>query len=538
MAAVGYSSAHLLLLSLFLQQCHSDKRDQDGKPNNPTRRPNARPSCTHVDMDRVYGEGGTCSLCKRIPSIGFLYSCQCDIDAQTTGLNTTTSAKWTDTRELSKYATIRDTFRSNRKRLQKQYPKESDRSASAEQLLEQMSRLGYNETVLKAAAGGHYSTDQLRILIEQKLQVKHSIKATIREYESLRSKNRPSPAPLGEKLPPFADSLPPTVSSETAVESKPTFATRSVEQHSRDIPAQKPQRSVSRACESCAFDVCHTCRPLSRDRSYTSFRTIMNGELRLTGKHVARYMPVHNIHTVRNLGIRPSPSPMVANIGVAISDPETLESDIDDFESHSSSSSSDYAQFAPRHGTHLSLQQALSCNIGTTGDAAEDEATEPGSPRGTIPLGGHSMNNKPSSFGFRESLARDLHNLILRAWSQSHFTGRDLATGLDRNTLERLVALYRTKRGQMFDLDLWRALAECLLEEAASTPLPPEDNEAEEIEIEHLQQNSYNRPGGTARLQVNQVCKVVGLPNLSDAGMKSMDENALMEEPSSQASLR
>jgi CRISPR/Cas system-associated protein Cas10 (large subunit of type III CRISPR-Cas system) len=40
------------------------------------------PTCTHLSMDCVYGQQQRCHVCGRPPSIGFLYECRQDCDAQ------------------------------------------------------------------------------------------------------------------------------------------------------------------------------------------------------------------------------------------------------------------------------------------------------------------------------------------------------------------------------------------------------------------------------------------------------------------------
>ena len=40
------------------------------------------PNCTHVDMDRIYGQHQQCFVCGREPSIGFLYECRQDCSSR------------------------------------------------------------------------------------------------------------------------------------------------------------------------------------------------------------------------------------------------------------------------------------------------------------------------------------------------------------------------------------------------------------------------------------------------------------------------
>lgn len=66
----------------------------------------------------------------------------------------------------------------------------------------------------------------------------------------------------------------------------------------------------------CQFKCCHTCRPSLLDRSYLSLNAIANDDLPYTaitgfGFNLQKFRPVGDVEIVKNLGLRPSPVPVV-----------------------------------------------------------------------------------------------------------------------------------------------------------------------------------------------------------------------------------
>ena len=81
-----------------------------------------------------------------------------------------------------------------------------------------------------------------------------------------------------------------------------------------------------------------------------------------------------------------------------------------------------------------------------------------------------------STNGFRESLIRDMQDMLVRAYKAADAspTASDPRTGLSKDICRKLLALYAKKHGQIFDMALWDALNEACLKEACNTPLPPD----------------------------------------------------------------
>lgn len=125
-------------------------------------------------------------------------------------------------------------------------------------------------------------------------------------------------------------------------------------------------------------------------------------------------------------------------------------------------------------------------------DGPSDHTSVSDEPAQTIILADDPvMSQKASTAGFRESLVKDLRDMIIQAHKQAAASpdGRDFQTGLDKATLDRLVALYRKRHGQVFDQPLWSSMTDALLQEAANKPLPL----ADASELEYLRNaRSFN----------------------------------------------
>lgn len=106
------------------------------------------PNCTHVDMDRVFGRDQTCHVCGREPSIGFLYECKQDSEAQS--LHNALEEEDSDPMEIVK----------SDMRLQLEWA-------------------GLSESVIRAAEQGHYTSAQLELLKAQKQELRQVISDTL-----------------------------------------------------------------------------------------------------------------------------------------------------------------------------------------------------------------------------------------------------------------------------------------------------------------------------------------------------------------------
>lgn len=101
------------------------------------------PACTHIEMDRIYGSHITCYVCKRSPSLGFLYQCRQDCDLDTVP---------------DVVLTRHDSMEPTKSELRKE-----------------LEAIGLSESVTLTAEAGHYSPEQLNKLKELKLELRQKI---------------------------------------------------------------------------------------------------------------------------------------------------------------------------------------------------------------------------------------------------------------------------------------------------------------------------------------------------------------------------
>jgi hypothetical protein len=107
------------------------------------------PNCTHLNMDRVYGDH-VCAFCGRSPSVGFLYECKQDCDAQP----------------------LRDLI------MESSYDENHIQAVKSDMRL-QLEGLGLSESVILTAEHGDYTTVQLEKLKTQKKDLRQIISDTL-----------------------------------------------------------------------------------------------------------------------------------------------------------------------------------------------------------------------------------------------------------------------------------------------------------------------------------------------------------------------
>ncbi|CAI6302803.1 unnamed protein product [Periconia digitata] len=133
---------------------HVPKEKKAHKRKKRSKRSRAIFSCTHVTMERISaGSHAHCSLCGRVPSIGFLYECRQDWDFG------------------SPYQGIHP-----EKTLEEVGPKSKTR--------QELERIGLSESIIIAAECGQYTDAQLNHLKKLKLSLNESVSSISQAYGS------------------------------------------------------------------------------------------------------------------------------------------------------------------------------------------------------------------------------------------------------------------------------------------------------------------------------------------------------------------
>jgi hypothetical protein len=219
------------------------------------------PNCTHVDMDRIYGQHQQCFVCGREPSIGFLYECRQDCSASTRSFQ-----------ELCLQG------------------EGGHVSCSKSPLRTELEAAGLSESVIQSAEQGHYTSAQLKVLKAQKLDLRQTIEDSIQGTQ------------INDVVARLAALSSPSSTNDGTASSK-----------SKDTvtaPALQGSESLVDASQSspCNFRACHTCRPYYRDRVFISFEAVASAEFAPISKDEAQYLPTKSANTIRYLkGAQPSP---------------------------------------------------------------------------------------------------------------------------------------------------------------------------------------------------------------------------------------
>jgi hypothetical protein len=235
------------------------------------------PNCTHVDMDRVFGRELGCYVCGLSPSIGFLYECRQDGDAES---------------------------------LHGLIPQDADRTEPVKsKLRKELESIGLSESIIVTAESGHYTRAQLNKLKELKLELRQTITDTQQASQTNEAMSRlaaMAKAPSNNDGT-FSSMPTPTESvSDLQKYTRPAKRRRLAEnpgEHIADSPQKPP---------GCAFRACHTCRPYYRDRLYISFQAVLNAEFPpMTHEDIAE-LPTKSAKIMRTIGntVQPLPSSM------------------------------------------------------------------------------------------------------------------------------------------------------------------------------------------------------------------------------------
>ena len=233
------------------------------------------PNCTHLDMDRVFGQEQHCGVCGRSPSIGFLYECRQDCEPR---LLRTLLARDQDSIEPVKSA-----------------------------LRQELEKIGLGESIIITAESGHYTDKQLNKLKGLKLELQQVILDTQQAAQASDVVSRLTAAMA--KAPYSTDGAFNSMPDMNAVSS---FWCIEVSKQTTNQP-QKPM--------GCNVRACHTCRPYYRERMYISFQAVLNAEFPPITREDMEELPIKSAHIMRTIGTRAQPLPSSTTLGTS---PSTL----------------------------------------------------------------------------------------------------------------------------------------------------------------------------------------------------------------------
>lgn len=239
-------------------------------------------------MDRVYGENN-CSVCRKIPSLGFLYTCKQDYQPR---------SQEPLTEVVDEYA-----------------PDESD-------YFDVMARLAtslrMSPSVISQIRRGHYSFDQVDTLIKQKEHVISVIKQAQTPAQLATPPASPICGNAGTSVTATVSATPPLPrSSRDRLPGTPAGTPANTSAESTNSTPKKSQRKSAAKRSKCRFQACHGCRPFFVDRLHTlSFEAVFNNEVPAITEQDITQLPFRDPSVVRNLGLREPPQPALRTMGL------------------------------------------------------------------------------------------------------------------------------------------------------------------------------------------------------------------------------
>lgn len=234
-------------------------------------------------MNRVYGDV-YCSMCCRKPEVGWVYACQQD-------------------RLPGQYDPVPDVDVSP-----VTVPDESDYFDAGARVAEY---LQMSPSVIKGIRASDYDIDQVDKLIKQREKVIR----TINEQEA-RLKENSAPETVISSTHSIITSVGSTNqagnSRNSAILPMSPAGTPANTPHASNAttPVKPENQPSSRVRYNCTFQVCHACRPFFQDRMYSSFESILGGEVPRATITEWSSLPVANSHIISNIGQRAVPRPL------------------------------------------------------------------------------------------------------------------------------------------------------------------------------------------------------------------------------------
>lgn len=225
--------------------------------------------------------------------------------------------------------------------------------------------------------------------------------------------------------------------------------------------------------QECAFKVCHTCRPFYRDRSFVSFGQVFSNEILPPSEWMPSTMPCVNRAVVCTLGLG---KPW-------------------DFSATSSEASEASGSVVEDEQTR---KTAFSSKV-----YSRERLLDLGKQWQKSYVGPLFTNDRSASHGFRDSLQKSLHNMMVSS-GEELFASRQLNTNGNAS-----ISKSSNESADSFDLELWKFLSEKLLRQAASIELPGNDSHDLELVDIDTKDHMTKVVGLTEESAENHACDVI-----------------------------
>ena len=237
----------------------------------------SRPTCTHISMVKVYFDRATplrCYQCGRVPSAGFIYSCEQD-----------RMHSYRQIALLSQGISPHNSISGKKNNSKRLSGKDKCRVSSESPPLDPSI---LSPAIQTGVHNGFYTDEQIEKLVQQKFNLYTVFAQMLAESDDPKAKSGNN--------------------GKTSTQKSAQLDEDNCK--NKDRPKSTRKASASKSIAPCEYKVCHTCRPNSREKSFMSFEAVFNGDIPPIGQWCARTMPVMPSHVVRNLGLRaPSETP-------------------------------------------------------------------------------------------------------------------------------------------------------------------------------------------------------------------------------------
>ena len=342
---------------------------------------------------------------------------------------------------------------------------------------------GFNHSIVTAAESGHYTREQLNFLKMQKAHVTNTIALILdRQQPKNATDEGPSTPPL-RRQPKLSD----VDGKQKKRDQAQPYVGNGVEKeeylaNDPPHPSSRALRAIPEACEPyqgsaredrgkgrtrpcssnkstqpCNFKCCHTCRQLSRDRSFMSFEEALSDKAPPDAFWQPEKMPIANTRVVRNLGLRNYPMEFSNSSasGLSISRERTGSS-------------------VSNEGYPLARQASLP-EVAYRSSMSDDAET-------AIKMADGSSPKEPRHFHTPRSTEGNAPQPIRRRSQEETAEETSERLSVDEK-IDVLNTLFKQSGGR--NLKLWKVMSDYLLKRAASTELPGGDDSVPTNEHTH-----------------------------------------------------
>lgn len=354
-------------------------------------------------MDRLYGSF-RCNVCHRASELGWIYTCIQDDEADT--------IEAIESRKEEKAQGSSNPLEGVHHDLQ-------HRGKDSSMLTTRL-----NPWIERAVAEGHYTDEQIAILLSQKQKVFDTASAAIKIFEQSQNEIYSPREPTATSTP--LDTRPHLPFPVVHESHESSSTDHSIHNGSFECPRLQ-------MFPHCKFRACQLCRPTYRDRTWQCFDEVFEKPMPIRTQDLEdENRPMTNLSVMRNIGLRKPPRlpprPPLRN-------------------------------FDSRAVYEFGEDGTIAFNSKSSYPAASDTVVQSSDVA--------DATVEPESRGFRESMKRAFKGMLAVRQTSTRSEGRT------RRTRESTTS---DEDAAEFDMGMWQEMNDELLNDASSVPLPVKES--------------------------------------------------------------